>query len=159
MTITVNIEKSGDWERLTYVGPIDEDTNLHLKPVLEHLGPRVIINLSRVSAINSLGIRAWIYLLRDLEKGRTIVFEECAPVFVSQINMIPDMRNSARIQSVYGSYICEKCETQELHLFVEGQNLPLTANDEVAPPRCKTCHADMVMEEEEEEFFAWIGKS
>lgn len=156
MGITLNIEKKGVWEQLMYVGPINEDTEVHLKPIVNQLGPNVIFNFRKVEYVNSCGVRAWINFLREVEKNRKIIFEECTPEIVSQINMIPNFRGTAHIKSVYASYACEKCDHQKWQLFEEGRNLPVSAAEGVPPPKCDKCGHVMEMEELEDEFFAWL---
>jgi anti-anti-sigma regulatory factor len=156
MTITLSIEKRGEWEQLIYQGPINEDTEVHLMPTLQQLGSNVIFNFRKVEYVNSCGVRAWINYLREVEKGRRIIFEECTPEIVSQINMIPNFKGTAHIKSVYASYACNSCDHQTWQLFEEGRNLPNTANEEIPAPKCEKCGGGMDMEELEDEFFAWV---
>lgn len=156
MGITLNIEKKGNWEQVIYSGPINEDTEIHLTPFVQQLGSNVIFNFRKVEYVNSCGVRAWINFLRDVEKGRKIIFEECTPEIVSQINMIPNFRGNAHIKSVYASYACEHCENQKWELFEEGRNLPQNSTDTVPTPKCDKCGKMMEMEELEDEFFAWL---
>ena len=159
MGITLNIEKKGSWEQVIYSGPINEDTEVHLTPFVKQLGANVIFNFRKVEYVNSCGVRAWINFLRDVEKGRKIIFEECTPEIVSQINMIPNFRGGAHIKSVYASYACAHCENQKWELFEEGRNLPQTAGETVPTPKCDKCGNQMEMEELEDEFFAWLDAS
>lgn len=156
MGITVNIEKKGQWEQLIYSGPINEDTELHLKPLVSQLGPNVIFNFRKVEYVNSCGVRAWITFLREAERDRKIIFEECTPEIVSQINMIPNFRGTAHIKSVYASYACGKCDHQQWVLFEDGRNMPAAGDATVPAARCDKCGSEMEMEELEDEFFAWL---
>lgn len=156
MAANINIEKLGEWERLSYSGPINEDTEVHLTPMISSLGPNVVINFKNVAYVNSCGVRAWINFLREAEKNRKIVFEECTPEIVSQINMIPNFKGHATIQSVYGSYSCPQCQHTRWLLFERGKNLPSASSDEIPNPPCEKCQTPMEMEEFEEEFFAWV---
>jgi len=65
------------------------------------LGPNMLINFKQVQYMNSCGVRAWINFLRELENNRKIIFEECTPEIMSQINMIPNFKSSAHIRSLY----------------------------------------------------------
>lgn len=156
MGITLHIEKRGNWEQVIYAGPINEDTEIHLTPFVRQLGPNVIFNFRKVEYVNSCGVRAWINFLREAEKGRKVIFEECTPEIVSQINMIPNFRGTAHIKSVYASYACESCDNQKWELFEEGRNLPQSGTEDVPQPKCDKCGAAMEMEELEDEFFAWL---
>lgn len=154
--ITVNIEKRGNWDQVIYSGPINEDSELYLNQLIPHLGPNIIINFRKVESVNSCGVRVWINFVRAAEQGRKMIFEECTPEIVSQINMIPNFRGSAHIKSVYAVYSCGQCGHSQWQLFEEGRNMPQSANDEIPAPACTKCGAGLEMEELEDEFFAWI---
>ena len=156
MAITLQIDKQGEWDRVSYIGPINEDAELHLGPIISQLGANVLINFKQVQYVNSCGVRAWINFLRDVEKERTIIFEECTPEIMSQINMIPNFKSSAHIRSLYAAYACPECDHQSWMLFTEGQNMPTTPEDTIAPQNCEKCGHEMEMEELEDEFFAWL---
>ncbi len=156
MAITMNIEKRGQWEQLRLAGAINEDSEVHFASMVSQLGANVIFNFQKVESVNSCGVRAWINFLREAEKGRKIIFEECTPEIVSQINMIPNFRGSAHIKSVYAAYACESCEHHQWVLFEEGRNLPQTSSDSLQTPQCEKCQGAMEMEELEDEFFAWV---
>lgn len=156
MGITLQVSKNGEWEKLTYIGSINEDSEVHLPPLLTSLGKSVIVNFKQVDSINSCGVRAWITFMRDLEKGRKVLFEECTPEVVSQINMIPNFKGSADVQSIYGSYTCPTCGNQQMHLFVKGKNMPQTSGDAAEEVLCTKCGKKTEMDELEEEFFAWV---
>jgi hypothetical protein len=157
MAITVQIDKKGDWDHVRYVGPINEDAEVHLSGVPDQLGKNIIFNFRHVEYVNSCGVRAWINFLREVEKGnRQIIFEECTPEIVGQINMIPNFKSKAHVKSVYASYACDNCGHQQWTLFEEGRNLPQSSNTTLNPPNCEKCKSQMEMEELEDEFFAWL---
>lgn len=155
MELNSTIEK-GDWDTVKFKGYINEDAEVHLATVPAQLGPKVIFNFKEVAAINSCGVRAWINFLRDVQKDREVIFAECTPEVISQINMIPNFLGSAKIQSVYAEYGCESCGHQEMHLFVEGKDLPTSPDDDFSERACPKCGEEMEMEEIEEEYFAWL---
>ena len=159
MKISIQIEKKGEWDRLSYLGPINEDTEVHLAPYIKTLSTNVIFNFRKVEYVNSCGVRAWINFLRDAEQGRKIIFEECTPEIVSQVNMIPNFRSTAHIKSVYGSYACDECGHSSWLLFEEGRNMPVEPDQEITPPSCEKCQSEMEMDELEDEFFAWLEAS
>lgn len=156
MSIKTQIAKNGDWEKLTLMGPINEDSEVHLPSLVQNLGNNVIINFKEVLSVNSCGVRAWITFMRDLEKGRTLIFEECTPEIISQINMIPNFRGKSEIQSVYAAYTCPACGHSQLHLFLKGKNMPTSAGDGGGEVACQKCSKPTEMDEIEEEFFAWV---
>ena len=157
MTIAINIEKNGDWEKLMYTGPINEEAEVHLNQLTTQLGPKVIINFKQVTMVNSCGVRGWVNFMRTLEQNREIIYEECTSEIVMQINMIPSFKGTAKIKSVFGAYSCEDCGNNENVLFENGKNLPASEDDEVDAPKCGSCGEEMEMEELEEEFFAFVA--
>jgi len=159
MGISIQIARNGDWEKLTYIGPINEDSEMHLPPLLQTLGKQVIVNFRQVENVNSCGVRAWITFMRDLEKGRSIIFEECTPEIVSQINMIPNFKGTADVQSLYGSYTCPGCGHQQNHLFTKGKNIPASSGDGAEAVKCAKCGNQSELDELEEEFFAWVDNA
>lgn len=157
MSIAINLSKDGDWEVIEYVGPINEEAEVHLAKLTSGLGPKVRVRLNKVSMVNSCGVRSWVNFMRELEANRQIEFHQCTSEIVMQINMIPSFQGKADIQSVIGTYSCDNCgETQDV-LFERGKNLPKDDGEEVPPPKCASCGEVMEMEELEEEFFAFVA--
>ena len=161
MGISINhIQKDGE-DRVEYSGPIDAEAEIHLEQLKAKLGGKVVFNFKSVSQVNSCGVRSWINFLRDLEKDgqRDISFEECTGEIVMQINMIPSFKSSAKINSVYGAYVCDDCGHEDSVLFEQGKNLPSTPNDELPDVKCSKCGSEMELEEMEEEYFAFLAAS
>ena len=158
MQFGMQIENRDGREFVAFAGPINEDAELPLAQLPKKLGANVTFNFRRVTLINSCGVRAWINFMRAVGQAN-IVFEECTPDIIGQINMIPNFRGRAAIRSVHAPYVCESCNTQKWHLFEAGKNLPRNASDAIESVACDKCSQQMVMEEIEEEFFSWIGSA
>lgn len=156
MDLTFTIENKGEYDQINFAGDINEDAEVHLQKLLGTLRDKIVFNLRSVETVNSCGVRAWINFMRAAEQGRQIVFEECTPEIVSQINMIPNFKGNARVHSVYASYACEHCDNEQLKLFEEGRNLPTSPSDEIEQLACPKCGEIMEMDELEEEFFSWL---
>ncbi len=156
MGVSGQISKTGEWEKLTLFGDINEDADVYFPTLLAALGKNVIVNFREVSSINSCGVRAWITFLREFEVSRSIVFEECTPDIISQINMIPNFRGKSTMNSVYASYTCQNCGHAQNHLFTKGQNMPASVGEGAGEVPCKKCGKPSEMDELEEEFFAWL---
>ncbi len=156
MDVVIQIEQKQGWDVMHYVGPINEEAEVHLAQILPRLSNKLIINFRQVAFINSCGVRGWINFMREVGKGREIVFEECTPETVMQINMIPSFRGSAKVKSVYASYRCENCSHQQGVLFEKDRNLPKASDDDINEQKCPKCGSGMEMEEMEDEFFAFV---
>lgn len=155
MAIQVQVVQKNGIDHVVYNGPINEDAEVHLSPLVKQLGGTCVFNFKGVEFINSCGVRAWINFMREVEKGRQVAFEECTPEIVLQINMIPSFKGSAAVRSVYGGYHCSSCNNKQRELFVEGQNMPTDNN--YPEVKCKKCGNACEMEELEDEFFAFIA--
>jgi anti-anti-sigma regulatory factor len=158
MGVAINITQKNGFDILYYVGPINEEAEVHLTQAIPRLGKKVVINFKQVEYVNSCGVRSWINFMRQIS-DKDVTFEECTPEIVTQLNMIPSFRGRATINSVYGAYQCDSCKTQALVLFKEGQNMPRNESDPVPSPGCPKCGKQMEMQEIEEEFFAFKSAS
>ncbi|NRA45295.1 MAG: hypothetical protein HRU09_10105 [Oligoflexales bacterium] len=156
MDLTYRIDTEEDVDIISFNGHINEDAEIALAGLKEQLNKDCVFNLKEIKSINSCGVRAWINFIRDVDKSRTIIFEECPPEVVSQINMIPNFKGNSKIRSVYSSYVCDNCDFQKLELFQEGKNLPKNSEAQVPQVQCPRCGSIMEMEELEEEFFGWL---
>lgn len=157
MQIAINITQKDGWDLVQYIGPINEEAEVHLSQIVPRLGDKVKINFRQVEYVNSCGVRGWVNFMREAQKDRQVVFAECTSEIVMQINMIPSFRGQASIESVYGSYSCDSCGNQQNVLFENGKNLPASEDDDVSAPNCGKCGEEMEMEELEEEFFAFVA--
>ena len=155
MAIQVQVTQKNGADEVVYNGPINEDAEVHLSPLVKQLGGHCVFNFKNVEFINSCGVRAWINFMREAEKGRTIEFQECTPEIVLQINMIPSFKGNASVKSVYGGYGCSSCGNKQKELFVDGQNMPSDGN--YPEVKCKKCGSACEMEELEDEFFAFVA--
>jgi anti-anti-sigma regulatory factor len=156
MDISIQVTDEADGTKVKYIGPINEEAEVHLLQLAGRLGKHCVINFRQVELVNSCGVRCWINFMRDAEReaGREIIFEECTSEIVMQINMIPSFRGSALVKSVYASFVCDNCNSQEMVLFEQGKNMP-QGNASAEAQVCKSCGSAMEMEELEDEFFAF----
>jgi anti-anti-sigma regulatory factor len=156
METSVQVVQGKDFDKVVIVGPINEEAEVHLSKLNDTLAKTVVINFRQVSYINSLGVRAWINFMRDVS-GRKLIFEECTPEIVNQINMIPNFKGNAEIKSVYGTFFCNSCNNTQEEIFEAGKSFPNPPEFSVNIPKCKTCNsADVEFEEVEDSFFAFL---
>jgi hypothetical protein len=155
MEITLQIMKKDGFDYVAYVGPINEESEVHLAPLLQSIGSVCVFNFERVDFVNSCGVRSWINFMREFSKDRKIQFERCTPEIVMQMNMIPSFKGNAVIGSVFGSYTCVKCSSHKSALFQAGKNLPASVDINLAPVNCDKCGSAMEFDELEEEYFAF----
>jgi len=160
VAINIQILQRDGYDVVNFDGDIDAEAEVHLGQLLTKLGSKITFNFKAVASINSCGVRSWINFLRDVEaKSPEILFEQCTPEVVMQINMIPSFKGSAKVVSVYGNFICDECGEEKEELFTEGVNLPSGENIELDTVACPSCGAEMELEEMEDEFFAFLEAS
>lgn len=95
------------------VGIMDEDALYD--EVKEQTGP-LCFNFKEVISLNSIAIRNWVNFINEL-KGMRIFYEDCPPLIVRQMNMVPSFKGHAEIRSVQCNYACNKCDAEELVTF------------------------------------------
>lgn len=157
MGVTINLTQKNDCDYVEYTGPINAESEVYLDQLIPKLGKKICFNFKQVESVNSCGVRSWINFMRELEKDdREIVFEECTSEIIMQINMIPNFMGTARIKSLYGSFVCDECGFEKVVLFKSGENLPKPPVDELPPVDCPQCSSLMELEELEEEYFAFL---
>ncbi|MEZ4742253.1 MAG: hypothetical protein R3B45_07385 [Bdellovibrionota bacterium] len=159
MEMTFTVEKVEGRDKVNFVGDLNEDSEIQLNNLAGSLGSKLIFNLRGITSVNSCGVRAWINFMRTAEKGREVIFEECPPEIVSQINMIPSFKGNAKVRSVYAGYACDHCNNEQWKLFEDGRNMPSDSDSEVEELKCPKCGEVMEMDELEEEFFSWLDAS
>ncbi len=155
MMLTVQISHEADLDLVQLSGPINEESEVHLKNLLTQAGKNVSINFAQVTNVNSCGVRSWINFIRDFQKDRTVSFEQCTPEIINQINMIPNFRGAAVILSAFGDYTCAKCNNKAHVLLKKGEKLPQTV-DAAPTIACDKCNNTMELDELEEEYFAFV---
>lgn len=130
-------------------GIIDED--LDLSPLRSVTGP-LLLNLSGIKSINSLGIRGWVNFWKELE-SKEVYYLECPPIIVRQMSMIPSFTGNAKVLSVYVPYVCDNCDAEQLSLV----NLPESQAPEVPETvPCKQCGAgEMELDANPKQYFSF----
>lgn len=159
MSLNYKLEKDGSLISVNLSGVVNEDAEIELLKLLDELliHKRCILSLKEIHQLNTLGVRAWIHFIRELETGRTVTFKECSPHIVNQMNMTPSFYSKSLIRSLYARYICEDCFYQKLHLYeVDSDFLGKLKSSDLDKVKCPNCGENMVMEEEEDEYFSCI---
>ncbi len=137
-------------------GTIDDKSNDSLSTIIPHLSDKNIFNLRYIDEITSLGILHWVRFIEQIPADQVIIFQECSSEFVMTMNLIPDFKSHAKIDSVIGTYYCTECHHERDFVFEAGKNLPSRRNSEFFSTDCDNCgRAKMEMFELEEEFFAF----
>lgn len=141
----------GNQKIIQLKGVIDEDATFE---AIAKLGGPLVFNFKSLTAINSCGVRNWVNFLRDMQKTE-ITFEECPPLIVRQMNMVPSFVGHAKVSSVYVPYVCDNCDTEKLVLV---ENAKFTGGnaqiEEVIP--CEACKkGEMELDGHPQQYFAF----
>lgn len=140
-----------------FVGIMDEDALYD--EIKEQTGP-LCFNFKEVISINSIAIRNWVNFVNEL-KGMRLFFEECPPLIVRQMNMVPSFKGHAEVRSVQLNYACTNCDHEELLTFDgNGQGLATgQVSEKQLPPEkpCENCKkGQLEFDESVEEYFAFL---
>ncbi len=154
MGLNFSITPQNGSETVALAGQINEDAEVTLAELKDKISHDCTFNMKEVTSINSCGVRAWINFIRDVEKSKKVIFEECPPEIVSQINMIPNFKGKSKVKSVYASYACEKCGSHKMEMFTDGVNMPKSLDEKLPEVKCTKCSNKKEMEELEDEFYA-----
>lgn len=143
-------------ETIVLKGVVDERAPAVLAEVKAIVGPKVVFDFGGVRRINSLGVRAWIQLMKSLV-GREIVLRRCTPAIVEQLNALRDFGGQARVESVLAPYLCERCGEVRFEDVLIGGELKAGKSVDQAPPRsCKSCNSPMQFDDLPERYFQFL---
>ena len=125
-------------------GQLDETSNL--AELAKRIEDRAIIDLERLSFINSLGVREWCRLLRALHKRRVVVrLTRCSEAIIQQINMIVEAKGHAEVESFFAPFGCATCDLEGSLCIEVEPNLAMLQNMQVPKVKCPDCR-DITME-------------
>ena len=146
------------------IGFIDEDVNFSV--VLDTISrmasaiKAVHFDASRISRMNSCGVREWILMMERLPVGLPITFVDANELFVEQANMIPGMfgRKGVRLLAFRAPYHCDQCAADYSRPLSPGD---VTYKDSrpVAPQaQCEKCNGPLSFDWIEDEYFGFLNR-
>jgi hypothetical protein len=143
--------KSQELRCVTLKGEINETSDFR---AIFRLTGKVVIDMSGITRINSMGIQSWIDAARNANDQLELIFERCSLAVVSQLNMIPKFARTGRVASIQAPYFCTECEKEYMEL------LPLDEIvDKQPPPRsCSSCNTELQFDELPEVYFSFTEK-
>jgi hypothetical protein len=85
-----------------------------------------------------------------------VTYEECPPLIVKQMNMIPSFTGPARVSSVYVPYVCNHCDQETMQLIdTSGFQKGKISVVETMP--CELCkEGEMELDGQPAHYFAFI---
>lgn len=149
-------KKEGTGLVVTLVGNIDEDA------ILGNVGfdgaEQITLDLDKVTAINSCGIREWIKWLKTAPPGAKVIYRNCPKIIVDQINMVAGfLPDSGTVESFYVPYFNENSGNEKMVLFRKGMEFK---DGQLKPPSEVKDTGGEVMEMDviEAKYFKFIKK-
>ena len=117
LTATVEQRKSGA-SIVKLAGALDEGSELPDLADKVGNGGKLLINLSGVERVNSIGVRDWIAWLAALDaRGVRPALVQCSPQVVAQMNLVKDFASTAFVKSFQVPYRCEECAKYVLQVI------------------------------------------
>ena len=147
----IDIENEGGKQKVFLRGNVDEDADFES---IKKITGDIIINFKDVKSINSCGIRTWVNFLKDLS-GRTVFYEECPPIIVRQMNMVPSFLGMAKVLSVYVPYVSDETDEEKLVLFAADK---FTASGFTVPDTIEDPSGEMELDGNPQQYFAFAKK-
>jgi hypothetical protein len=156
------LKTEGDVHYFKFEGAIDEDAKF---PVIGSAVKKVVVDLSGIRTINSVGIREWLHWIRPAAEGRDIILEQCPKSIVFQFNMVEGfLPPNVRVTTFFVPYFCEACEREENILFTAGKEAKFE-NGQVqlryeAPksPACTLPNCKIEMDVTESKYFQFLKR-
>jgi len=114
----------------------------------------VDFDLSQVTYINSLGVRAWVEFLRAAPI-QGYEFHACSVPFVLQAALSDAVMGRGTVASFFAPYVCDVCGHEEERLL---QSATVLASVDHAPPtfNCPSCGGALVLDDLPHRYLAFL---
>ncbi len=153
--LEIDVAVFGAENRVNLVGQVDERTQLD--DLAKKLDRVVVMDLEKVSFINSVGVREWIRMLRSLEeRGVELRMKRCSEAMVHQMNMIVEAKGRAQVESFFAPYLCEDCGYEGSMCLDVAESLPLFRKMDAPTLPCPECNGTMEFNEIPERYFLFL---
>lgn len=131
MSFGITKKTEGSNVVLELSGNVDEDANF-TPPDLGSAGA-VILDLEKITAINSVGIREWIKWMKSFPPSAQVSVRKCPKIIVDQINMVAGfLPQGTKVQSFFVPYYADSSGNEKMVLFEHGKEYK--DGGEVTPP-------------------------
>lgn len=152
MSLKIIQTKHGEDIHMHLSGMLDENANL--PDFSKEIPGMLVVNLSEVSMINSLGCRVWSKWIKTVRTKHGVFLRECSSAFIAQVNVLQNfIPAGVSIESLQVPYVCIKCNHSERTI------LPL-ANARTAPDQkpCPRCGGVMEINVVRSKYFHFLDK-
>ena len=120
MSFAISKRLEGNLALIDIQGAIDEDSTF---ASVDCEGVKsVVIDLDKVTAINSVGIREWMRWIKEFPPNVKLSVSRCPKIIVDQINMVAGfLPANTQILSFYVPYFSESSGAEKMVLFENGR--------------------------------------
>lgn len=130
MAFSVSKKVEGGKCVLEVAGNIDEDSSF--QPADTGGAAEIVLDLDKVTAINSVGIREWIKWVKTMPAASKLAVRKCPKIIVDQINMVAGFLPAGTVvESFYVPYYSDASGEEKMVLFNNGTEF---TNGEVNAP-------------------------
>ena len=121
-------------------------------------GGRLVLEMSGVTFINSLGVRDWIRFQQAAQQQRIDVeLRRVAEPIVHQLNMIVATRGGSRVTSFFAPYACDACGREDSLLIDAVAHRERLSRLDPPPQTCSECGAQMAFNDFPERYFSFLA--
>lgn len=154
--LKISINQGADVVTYTFDGDVDE--NFRHKEVPRIAAKQINFVLENVNNFNSVGIREWVYLIRDLSAMGSLCFKRCSVTMIDQINMVPDSLGNGVVESFYAPYACD--EHGETSRLIVTRDHSKEIFSHVAPEmHCEHCKKRLDFDALEDAYFMFVSSN
>ncbi len=151
-SLHIEVESSSDTATYRFKGEVDESFKGDQVPFAKK--GRVVFELEGIKAFNSCGIREWIYFIRNFSQDVQLYFRGCSVAVVDQINMVPESRGQAHIESFYAPYFSSA--QGEVNKLIESHQIPEIMTSGKAPLFFDNSGKELEFDALEESYFLFL---
>ena len=106
LDLTIETKKEDNKLTFSFIGSINEDFTF--EDLISEQSEIYIFDLEKVTLLNSCGIREWIRFLDKLGPQVKLIYRNCPPVVILQMNMVKGfLTENASVESFYAPYYDE----------------------------------------------------
>lgn len=133
--LRIDIKRDKTTAQVTLVGAINEEFAVD---TLNSLSGTVVFDFGEVKSINSLGIRKWVNLIKDLS-ALPVFYDRCSRVIARQLLIVPSLKGHARVRSILVDHFCDDCDKEAAVLVTRDTYV----QSGLAPQTCASCKKPM----------------
>jgi hypothetical protein len=120
-------------------------------------GDLLVLDLGGIKKISSFGIREWVdFVSAAARQVRALIFVECSPKVVDQLNMVANFAGGGRVVSFYAPFRCDYCDSDHRALLQVDRDHDAIAALRLPDRPCPSCGERMYFDEDGSTFFSFV---